>query len=494
MTKSGIPAVWAESGTRRVLGRIGAGGGRLLRESNLWRLWKRDSALSQDWADSRLCMLLTGLVNLPGDLFAFLRRKFPNVWEGSAFLRACGCLSDRSELLTGILLLIMLLAPHAVWNNLYALIGVLLVLLIHALGRKPGVNRLDVADTGPWMGFFLLAICRAVLASLDMSLSLRFFAFHLTALFIMLLTVSSIRDYKQAHRLTWLAVAGLTVASIYGCIQGVMGVEVVASQQDMVLNAGMPGRIYSFFDNPNNFAELIVLLLPLDIALILNASSRRERFLAILCLLPCIAALGLTYSRSSWIGFVLALLGFCAFYDWRLLPALVVVGLCCVPLLPDTILNRIRTIGNTSDTSTIYRFAIYEASGNLMKDYWGGGVGLGSDILTETFKDYPAMYDGNFPIHTHNNYLQVWAEMGLFGLLPFLGALCHVCKGGVRRVFRAEKRLKALLSAALGSFAGILVISFAEYTWFYPRNMFLFWFVFGLIAACVKLAKGKAEN
>ena len=49
-------------------------------------------------------------------------------------------------------------------------------------------------------------------------------------------------------------------------------------------------------------------------------------------------------------------------------------------------------------------------------------------------------------------------------------------------------RLRRLLAAAIGGFCGILVIGLAEYTWFYPRNMFTWWFLFGVIAACVKLA------
>ena len=40
-----------------------------------------------------------------------------------------------------------------------------------------------------------------------------------------------------------------------------------------------------------------------------------------------------------------------------------------------------------------------------------------------------------------------------------------------------------------------MVVGLAEYTWFYPRNMFIYWFLFGVIAACIKLAgKGSAER
>ena len=68
------------------------------------------------------------------------------------------------------------------------------------------------------------------------------------------------------------------------------------------------------------------------------------------------------------------------------------------------------------------------------------------------------------------------------GILPL--------KKGVKAFCAAENRkVRNLLSAALGSFSGILLISIAEYTWFYPRNMFVFYFLFGIIAACIKLTK-----
>lgn len=73
-----------------------------------------------------------------------------------------------------------------------------------------------------------------------------------------------------------LAVLGLSVAALYGCYQSYIGVDIVASQQDMNLNQGMPGRVYSFFDNPNNFAEQLAMLLPLNLALFLNSRLAGE--------------------------------------------------------------------------------------------------------------------------------------------------------------------------------------------------------------------------
>lgn len=117
-------------------------------------------------------------------------------------------------------------------------------------------------------------------------------------------------------------------------------------------------------------------------------------------------------------------------------------------------------------------------------------MGLGSDIMKKVFQTYPTNFDGSYPIHTHNNYLQMWGEAGIWGILSFLGLLVWQLKKGVK-AFRAaaDPRVRRMLAAAIGAFCGICVIGLAEYTWFYPRNMFTYWFLFGVIAACVKLVK-----
>ena len=57
-----------------------------------------------------------------------------------------------------------------------------------------------------------------------------------------------------------------------------------------------------------------------------------------------------------------------------------------------------------------------------------------------------------------------------------------------------DRRVKNLLAAAVAGFCGILLISVAEYTWFYPRNMFFYWFLFGVITACVKLGRQSVKQ
>ena len=490
-----LTEVWAGSGIRKVLWALGRGIASAVRGSTLCRFLWREGTLPRHWGERLTYQTLTFLLNLPCAICRWLYRLGKKVWDSSICFRGAAALCGNPYLLLGIFMAVMFMAPHGSWDNRYALIGALAMVALFAFGSGPKVSqRLEPAAFGPYYIFFMAFICYAFLSSLSWKLSLRFVGFHLAAFLLAVLAVSSVKKYEQLQLVVAMALAGLTVAALYGCYQGIVGVPVVANQQDLSVNAGMPGRVYSFFDNPNNFAELLVMITPFTYALFLNAKSWRGKLAALFSLGVCGASLGFTLSRSGWLGFVLATVVFVAFWNWKLIPVLVALGLCCIPLLPQTIYNRILTIGNMKDTSTSYRFSIYKASGVLMEDYWLRGVGLGSDILTKTFRGYPPMFDGNFPIHTHNNYLQVWAETGLFGVLSFLAALLYQVKTGVKAFLVAtDKRIKNLLAAALSGFCGILLISVAEYTWFYARNMFTYFFLFGVIAAGIKLARKSAQ-
>ncbi|MCI8474074.1 MAG: O-antigen ligase family protein [Oscillospiraceae bacterium] len=490
-----LTGAWRDSGVGKALRSFGRRISRAVQESVLCQFLWREGTLPKSWPESITNRVITFILNIPCAICRWLYRVGKTVWDGSFVFRGVTALCGRPFLLLGLFLAVMLMVPHASWDNRYALMGALALIALFAVGSGPKAYlRLEPGAFGPYYIFFMGFICYAFLASLSWSQSVRFVGFHLAAFLLAVLAVSSVKKYEQLQLVVVLAVAGLTIAALYGCYQGVVGVPVVANQQDMLVNKGMPGRVYSFFDNPNNFAELLAMLMPFTYALFLNAKTWRGRLAAVFSFGVCAVALGYTLSRSSWLGFALATVVFIAFWNWKLIPLLVVLGICCVPLLPETIYNRILTIGNTKDTSTSYRFAIYKASGVLMEDYWFRGVGLGSDILTQTFRGYPPMFDGNFPIHTHNNYLQMWAETGLLGALSFLAMLVYQLKAGTKAFLRCtDQRVRNLLAAALAGFCGILLISVAEYTWFYARNMFTYFFLFGVIAACIKLSKKSAQ-
>ena len=488
---------WPHSGPGRLFGCIGRAIRGQVERSAVCRFLWREGALPRGWPYSLSCRFFTALINLPCALAKWIYKVGRRLWDGSLAFQVISALGGASFAFLGLFMLVMLCAPHSLWNNLYGLMGALGLTVLFVLGSaaRPRL-RLELDRLGPYMLLYMGLVVYALAGSMSTSMSVRFFAFHLTGFLIVLLVVSCVRKYEQLQLMAVLAVVGITVAALYGCYQGYIGVEVVPSQQDMIVNEGMPGRVYSFFDNPNNFAELLAMLIPLDVALLLNAKGWRGRLLSLFSLGVCVAAIGLTYGRASWLGLALAVVVFLGLMNWRFIPLFIVLGICAIPLLPETIYNRILTIGNTQDSSTRYRFSIFEATGELLKTYWLRGVGLGSDVMQAVFRaQYPPMSNGAYPIHTHNNYLQMWVEAGIVGAVAYVALLLHQLKAGVKSVLACtDRRVKSMLSAALAGLCGIMLISVAEYTWFYPRNMFVFWFLMGLIGAGVKLTRGGAEQ
>lgn len=487
----GFLGLWRGSATGSLIAALGRWLRRVISESLICRWLWRDGVLLRAWPDSLVCRALKALCDLPARVLRWLHRVLGRRWQDSLTARILDALGGNAHIFMGLLLMVMLSAPHSMWNNLYAFLGAAGVLAVFLIGTmQRAEQRLQPEKLGPYMYLYLLFICSGFLGSFFVSLSLRFFFFHLTGFMIVIAMVSSIRSYRELHTVLIIAGFGLALAALYGCWQGYVGVDIVANQQDMDLNRGMPGRVYSFFDNPNNFAEILVMLIPLMLALLLNAKRSRGRLFALAIMAVSAVAIGYTYSRSGWIGLAGAIVLFIAFRNWRLVPILAVLGVLAVPFLPETIYNRILTIGNLNDSSTLYRFNIFDATATLLADHGAAGVGLGNDVMKIIFKLYPAMADGHYPIHTHNNYLQMWAETGIFGLIAYLALIAGQLKSGVKAFVSAvDMRVKNLLAAAIAAMCGVLVISVAEYTWFYPRNMFIFWFLFAVISCCVKLTK-----
>ena len=288
------------------------------------------------------------------------------------------------------------------------------------------------------------------------------------------------------------------ISSLYAVYQRIQGVKVNKSFVDLEVNAGMPGRVDSFFDNPNTFAQVLILLLPLALGLALCAKRPVSRLAALGIFAVGGAALGMTYSRASWVGMAFAMAAAVFLWKPRLLPLFAALCLLALPLLPPSILNRILTIANTSDSSTSGRIPLYEAALNTIRESPVTGAGLGTAAVQQFIKDNN-LYHAKAPfVHAHNIYLQIWIEAGLLGLVSFVGAMLLSVKNAARAVRHSkDSAARTLTCAAASSLCGILVCGLADYPWNYPRVMGIFWFVFALCVAGTRLcvqAEQEGEN
>lgn len=479
-----------------VLARITEGGKRWWHASALVRFWvEKEGSLPRAWPNSVSCRLLSFVVNLPAAVLHWLYCRGKALFDHSFFAQLAFGMGEQVPLAAGWLMLLLMNIPYERWNNAYSLAGYFLLLLLTvAGGMRRRSLRLDAAAVGPYLVCFLFAVCLAWPMSCVPSESFRFLYYHAACALCVLVIVSTVERAEQLERLAGFGCLGMLGASLYAVYQRWQGVEVSASTVDLSVNANMPGRVFSFYDNSNAFASVLVLLVPVGVALLLGAKRRRYRAVGLISALFGALALVMTYSRACWLGLIAAAVVFVFLWKRKLLPLFIAAGIAMIPFLPSSVLNRFLTIFNTGDSSISSRVPIYQAAIRLVKARPVTGAGLGTSAVQAAI-DALDLYDGKFDfVHSHNTLLQVWAETGLLGIAAFVAAMYNGLKSGAKAVLRGSGPARMVTLGALSGLAGAMVCGLADYLWSYPRVMLIFWFTAALLLAGVRLLKQEQER
>nr|WP_325298254.1 O-antigen ligase family protein [uncultured Dysosmobacter sp.] len=491
-------SVYDGSTVHHVLAAAGGWCSRQIDGSRVLRPLCREGAVARAWPDSALCRGLTWLVNLPGRLLHWLYQAFRLTFEDSVFARLAFAMGEETAIAQSWLIILLWSIPFTYWNNAYSLMGfALLLVLFHAGAMHRGAFRLDLANIGFYPLVLFGAMFLAVFFSYAPSLSLRFLFYHISAALCVLVTVSAVRCGEDLKRLAAGGAVCVAVSGAYGIIQRIQGVEVSSSTVDLKVNAGMPGRVVSIFDNANTFAEVLIMLLPLVLALILCSKRLVSKLLACGVFAVGMAALGMTYSRASWIGGACAMAVLVFLWKPRLIPAFFLLCCLAVPFLPATIWNRILTIANPSDSSTASRIPLLQAALEVVRSRPVRGAGLGTAAPQAYIADWN-LYHADFPyVHSHNFYLELWVEAGLLGAVGFVASMLWNIKRAAHVVRHCpDSAVRTITCAAAAALCGTMVCGLADYLWNYPRVMCIFWFVFAMALAGVKLclAEGPAPK
>lgn len=480
-----------------VLARLTEGWKRWWHGSALVRFWiEKEGELPRAWPQSVSCRLLSWVINLPASALHWIYRHGRALFDGSFFAQLAFGMGEQVPIAAGWLMLLLMNIPYDNWNNAYSLAGYFLLLLLTvAAGMRRRSLRLDAAAVGPYLVCFLFAVCLAWPMSCVPSESFRFLYYHGACALCVLVIVSTVERAEQLERLAGFGCLGMLGASLYALYQRVQGVEVSSSTVDLSVNANMPGRVFSFYDNSNAFASVLVLLVPVGVGLLFGAKRTRYRVIGLISALFGTLALLMTYSRACWLGLIAAAAVFVFLWKRKLMPLFILAGIALIPFLPSSILNRFLTIFNTSDSSISSRGPIYRAALRLVSLRPVSGAGLGTSAVQAAIDAYN-VYDGKFDfVHSHNTFLQVWAETGLLGLVSFVAAMYNAVKSGAKAVLcpGAPQSVRMVLLGAVSGLAGSMVCGLADYLWSYPRVMLIFWFTAALLLAGVRLVKRETE-
>lgn len=326
---------------------------------------------------------------------------------------------------------------------------------------------------------YVIVIIISTFTSINFMGSFRDLALHLGGLSFVFVMSNSIKTKNAFNAIVTVMVFSASLVALYGIYQYFVGVEIDKAWLDVENNPDIRVRVFSVFHNPNILAEYLIMVIPLSVGLLWYTKKISKKIIFLGTTLIMILAMLMTLSRGSWVGFAFSALVFILLIEKRLLLSIIPISLGAVYFLPQTIMNRILSIGNFADSSIAYRFTMWEITLDIIRDYPIAGVGFGHLPFKQVFETYIR----TMPIyHSHNTYLQTAAEMGIPGLLVLLFLLFILFKYGILNLVKSQDRYIKILSAgALSSLAGVLAHGIAENVLYLPRIIFTFWILVGFI-------------
>jgi O-antigen ligase len=336
---------------------------------------------------------------------------------------------------------------------------------------------------------FLLLMLMGGIFTVSVSASLQYALIYGCFTVSYFLVVNLIRNAEWVHRCVAAFICSSAVVSLYGVYQNILGTA-STKWQDESMFGNMGGRVVSTFENPNVLAEYLIVTIPFAVAVLLTRRSWLSRGGMFAVCGSGAACLVFTMSRGAWLGFMIGMLLFFLIYSRKTMIA-VLLGLFSIPvlpfILPESIVKRFTSIGNLADSSTAYRVNIWRGSIDMIRDFFWGGIGAGK-TFTLVYPSYTLAGIESAP-HSHNLYLQITIELGIFGLLAFLAVVFLLAQNSFSFFSVKEKPGNAIEDSRFicaAGFAGIVAIlaqGMTDYVWYNYRIFLIFWLVLGLTVA-----------
>ena len=349
----------------------------------------------------------------------------------------------------------------------FALLGVVWLVSRAALGRtRP---RAGVAYLA---GLLVLALLPGVLGALEPSLAAQELARVGLSMAMLVVLDQVVRNRRQAGRLATAVLLSAVVPLSVGVIRAL---EQWPTPDE---------RLRSVFLHPNSYGAYLMLVLLLAIALLPTARGLVRAGLAALVLVG-LGQLLLTYSRGSWIGFLVGLVIIGVLHNRAVLVGLL-LSVVTLPVVAPSILQRLtelgddRTLTGSAGNTFVWRL-----------DYWRQIVGYldGRPVEGIGLK----MIEVQSPVSTpaHNDLLRAAVEGGLLGLAAYL-ALGYGLYRLARRALAAAGTLRdhALAVAFAACLAAFVTTSSAGNL---LGQAVVNWYLFAVAGCALGVLRGDDE-
>ncbi|MBU0634141.1 MAG: O-antigen ligase family protein [Candidatus Omnitrophica bacterium] len=248
-------------------------------------------------------------------------------------------------------------------------------------------------------------------------------------------------------------------------------------------------RVVSWFLSPNILAGYIIMVLPLNFFCLVSALKSKNRIRAIgfiFTLLINFFALAFTRSMGAYLALVFSLACWWGVFlagDKNKLKKSVFAagGILLILVLVSIFMQRANCFVNFNNpqNSVMQRMYYWRSAARVIKESPLSGVGAGNfGIIYPRFKEPAA----NETVFSHNSFLQLWAECGVFALIFFIGMMVFYFSQ------IKKKNFDLLIMGSLIGVLAFLIHNLFDYTFFIPQVAWLWWV---LVACSLRLGENE---
>ena len=280
------------------------------------------------------------------------------------------------------------------------------------------------------------------------------------------------------------AVSNFLAKNITPIFVGIPAAEIINQNSSWLVNIEGQTIMRSVVNFPEPHTLALFLGLTLPFALIAAITNSQKRLLYITASFLILTGLILTFSRGAYVALVFSLISIIPFVGHKLKTKKTGVILIFIITLflffGQPISSRFISSFDASEGSNAGRILIWEKAIEVFKQNPVVGVGLGNYPTTQD-----DLISSRSPINAHNTYLEIATELGLLGLLLWMGVLIST--------FLALFRRANPNTLAFGALSGLVFFSihgFFETIIYSPQNLVLF----SLILAAAFGANNKTKE
>ncbi len=242
---------------------------------------------------------------------------------------------------------------------------------------------------------------------------------------------------------------------------------------DKLVLGWMGNRTASTFNNPNLYAMIMIILLPLGLYCLLTAQTKNARAIHTILMVIGFTGMLFTFSRGGYLAFLLMLVVFGILnFSKSKLSRWILLIICaltaCFILIPNPFMERLSTI-SFDDVSISTRFTSWRVTWHAIKEQ-PFGYGIGSFNIMEILQSQ-GIY--NIP-HCHNIILELFAEGGIITIMIYTLMFFYVFIPNIK-LHRSKNQDGSMLGATLLAIAcGFLLFAMADFPMSTPKGILVF--------------------